>query len=95
MTNITKDTIVLINEIYQKTQNYAETARQTGLSNYMVKKYVIPNYTRPAEKKIVDLSIINNLPETQFIITSNWGELCVLTEEEKEDLKKLWQEMEI
>lgn len=95
---VTNEDIILINEIYYKTKSYAETARQTGWSAGTVSKYVDKNYAPPAPTEIVrvDMSILPTEFNTDiFKDLDNYGELCVLTEEEKNAMTELWKEMKI
>lgn len=83
----------LINEIYFITKNYAETARQTGFSASSVRKYANPAY-KPEVKKMEPADVrIPALPSSELASTANWGDLCVLTEQEKEDMKLLRKEL--
>lgn len=92
---VTNEDIKLFNEIYYKTKSYAETARQTGWSAGTVSKYVDKNYTPAAPTDIirVDISILPTEFNTDIFNISNLGDLCELTEDEKEDLPNLWKEL--
>lgn len=92
---VTNEDIKLFNEIYYKTKSYAETARQTGWSAGTVSKYVDKNYTPAAPIDIirVDISILPTEFNTDIFNISNLGDLCELTEDEKEDLPNLWKEL--
>ena len=94
---VTSDDILRINEIYYKTKVYAETARQTGFSASTVKKYVIPGWKLVSAENIIKFEL-KQIPEfdgSVFKNIDNYGELCVLTEEEKEEMKELWAELVI
>ena len=95
---VTNEDIILINETYRITKSYAETARQTGWSAGTVSKYVDKNYT-PAAVNVenrVDMSIIPEVFDTSaFKSLDNYGELCVLTDEEKSAMSDLWKEMRL
>lgn len=92
---VTNEDIKLFNEIYYKTKSYAETARQTGWSAGTVSKYVDKNYTPAAPTDIIriDISILPTEFNTDIFSIPNLGELCELTEDEKEDLPNLWKEL--
>ena len=94
---VTQEDILRINEIYYKVHTYAETARQTGFSAGTVKKYVIPGW-RPVnieEVKKFDLNVIPDFDASVFKNIDNYGTLCVLTNEELEEIRELWKEMAI
>jgi hypothetical protein len=92
---VTNEDIILINEIYYKTKSYAETARQTGWSAGTVSKYVDKNYAPPAPTEIVhvDMSALPKDFNTDIFRIPNLGDLCVLTDEEKDDITNLWKEL--
>ena len=88
---VTSDDILRINEIYYKTKVYAETARQTGFSASTVKKYVIPGWEPVAVENIKKFDF-SRLPDFQEAVQifrgiDNYGNLCILTDYEKEEIK--------
>ena len=96
---VTNEDILRINEIYYKTKVYAETARQTGFSASTIKKYVIPGWQPVAVENIKKFDE-NSLPDFQKAVEifrgiENYGDLCVLTEREQEEIKELWGELAI
>ena len=96
---VTNEDILRINEIYYKTKVYAETARQTGFSASTVKKYVIPGWQPVVIENIIKFDIAQ-LPDFQeavkvFRRVDNYGDLCVLTEREKDEIKELWGELAV
>lgn len=94
---VTNEDILRINELYYKHKVYAEVARQTGFAPSTVKKYVIPGWQPVLEAKIIrfDISDLPDSPHPGFVGLNNYGELCVLTNEEKEELRALWEEMAV
>ena len=93
---ITKDDIKKINELYLELHTYAAVARQTGFSPATVKKYVIPGYA------VVDESSIKRydrekLPDftPEIFRGVDWGDLCVLSQEEIKEIYELWKEVEV
>ena len=92
---VTNEDIKLMNDIYYRTKSYAETARQTGWSAGTVSKYVDKNYAPPAQTETVrvDMSILPTEFNTDIFNIPNLGDLCVLTEDEKEDITNLWKEL--
>ena len=94
-TKVTNEDILRINELYYKYKTYAEVARQTGFSASTVKKYVTPGW-KPVETENItkfDLARLPDFDTSMFAGIDNYGELCVLTESEKEKMKELWKEM--
>ena len=94
---VTNEDILCINEIYYKTKVYAETARQTGFSASTVKKYVIPGW-QPVVVENIKKFDPAQLPDFQEAVKifrgiDNYGNLCVLTDFEKSEIKELWKEM--
>ena len=92
---VTSEDILRMNEIYYKTHVFAEVARQTGFSASTVRKYVDVNWKPVASKNIIKFDM-NDLPEfdtTYFKGLDNYGDLCVLTKHEQEEMKELWGEL--
>jgi hypothetical protein len=96
---VTNEDILRINELYYKHKVYAEVARQTGFSASTVKKYVIPNWAPVASKNIIrfDIAQLPNFTSAAEIFrgVSNYGNLCTLTDYEKEEVEKLWEELPV
>ena len=94
---VTSEDILRMNEIYYKTRVFAEVARQTGFSASTVRKYVDVNWKPVINENIIKFDM-NDLPEfdtTCFKGIENYGDLCVLTEREQDEMKELWLEMVI
>ena len=94
---VTSEDILRINEIYYKTRVFAEVARQTGFSASTVRKYVDVNW-KPVENENIIKFDMNDLPEfdtTCFKGIENYGDLCVLTEREQDEMKELWSELAV
>lgn len=96
---VTNEDILRINELYYKHKTYAEVARQTGFAASTVKKYVIPGWEPVKTDNIVRFDLVNlpNFFEVAplFRGVENYGDLCVLSEEEKEQMKSLWEELAV
>lgn len=95
---VTASDIRLMNEVYYKCKTYAETARQTGWSAATVRSYIDKNYSPVLEEKIRRFDPDADMPEfsTQmFEGVENYGDLCVLSEEEKIEIVDLWEEIAI
>ena len=95
---VSVDDIRQINEIYYKCKSYAETARQTGWSASTVSKYIDKNFTPVVieHKKIFNMA--TDLPEFSTEIfkgVENFGDLFVLSDEEKIEMAELWKELSI
>lgn len=94
---VTTDDILRFNELYYKYHTYAEVARQTGFSASTVSKYVDKNW-KPVQTENIKHFNLSMLPEfstTQFVGVDNYGDLCILTEQEREEIKELWEELAI
>ena len=96
---VTNEDILRINELYYKHKTYAEVARQTGFSAGTVKKYIISGWQPVVVENIKRFDIVNlpNFEEAVEIFRGidNYGNLCVLTEHEIEEIKELWEELAI
>lgn len=97
MARVTNEDILRMNEIYYKTHVFAEVARQTGFSASTVRKYVDVNWKPVEVENIVrfDMAQLPDFDSSAFKGIKNYGELCVLTECEKEELKELWKELAV
>lgn len=94
---VTSEDILRMNEIYYKTHVFAEVARQTGFSASTVRKYVDTKW-KPVENENIIKFDMNDLPEfdtTCFKGIENYGDLCVLTEREQDEMKELWKELAV
>ena len=96
-TKVTNEDIIRMNEIYYKVHTYAETARQTGFSASTVKKYIIPNWQPVEQQNIVRFEWVEipDFDDGIFRDVDNYGDLCVLTEGEQQEIKELWRELSI
>lgn len=99
MKKVTNDDILQINTLYFRYKNYAEVARQTGFAASTVKKYVDKNWEPVKTENIIRFDLVNlpNFSEATEIFrgVENYGDLCVLSDNEKEELKELWEELAI
>lgn len=95
---VTTDDIRQINEIYYQCKSYAETARQTGWSASTVRSYVDKNFSPVLEDNIHRFDPDTEMPEfstAMFEGVDNYGDLCVLSEEERIEIVELWKEIVI
>jgi len=88
-----------MNEIYYKTRVFAEVARQTGFSASTVRKYVDTKWTPAVSEEIITFNM-KDIPDFKeaakcFRGVDNYGNLCVLSEQEKEEIKELWKELAV
>ena len=93
MARVTSEDILRMNEIYYKTHVFAEVARQTGFSASTVRKYVDVNWKPVELDKIIKFDL-NNLPEfdtTPFKHVSDYGAMCILDDEEIDQIHELWK----
>ena len=94
---VTNEDILQINSLYFQYKNYAEVARKTGFAASTVKKYVIPGW-KPIQIENIKHFNISMLPDfttDMFVGVENYGDLCILTEREQEEIKELWGELAI
>lgn len=97
MARVTNEDILRMNEIYYKTHVFAEVARQTGFSASTVRKYVDVNWKPVELDKIIKFDL-NNLPEfdtTPFKHVSDYGAMCILNDEEIDQIRELWKELAV
>lgn len=96
---VTPELVEKINELYLKIGSYAGVSRELGgsPSPTTVKKYIIPNYISKENRKvkIFDKEISTIPPFEIFKNLDNWGELCILSEEEEKEIHILWEELSI
>ena len=96
---VTNEDILRINELYYKYKTYAEVARQTGFAASTVKKYVDKNWEPVVLEEIITFKM-EDIPDFKEAVkcfqgVDNYGDLCVLTEQEREEIKELWRELAV
>lgn len=89
---ITNSIIIKINNLYENGKSCKAIANLMNISPYTVKKY-IKDYEEKEPEKIVYNKTLPNF-NTEIFRDKDWGELCVLSETETEEIEKLWEEME-
>lgn len=96
-TIITEETKVKINELYLKIGTYSGVAKEIGCAPSTVKKYIIPNFIPQdsIEKKIFQREDLPEFSTEGLKNVENWGSLCLLNEEEKDEIRDLWKELVI
>lgn len=92
---VTQSDIKEMNRLYLELGTYAAVARQTKFSPSTVKKYIIKDFEPVEEKSIIRFE--RPLPEfdSKIFRKDDWGDLCVLSEEEIQEIKELWKELEV
>lgn len=88
---VTDKDIFEINCAYLKYGTYAAAARETGRSPVTIKKYIIKGFSPEVKiKEKVDFEVLGEIkPKSIDFLFSN----LVLSEEEKEEIKELWNEL--
>ena len=93
---ITNEIIDKINLLYLKIGTYSGVAKEIGCAPSTVKKYIKKDYQIPNNIPIKKFnSIITPVQREKFLGSNNWGEFCILSNEEREEMKELWEEMVI
>ena len=94
---VTPDDIKVFNDLYFKLHTYAAVARETGFSSSTVAKYIDKNYKPIDETKIKHFSrdMLPEFNDDKFKGVENYGDLCVMSNEEYEEIKELWEELSV
>lgn len=93
---ITDEIIDKINLLYLKIGTYSGVAKEIGCAPSTVKKYIKKDYQFSNSVLIKKFnSIITPVQKEKFLNSNNWGEFCTLSDEEREEMKDLWEEMAI
>lgn len=94
---VTQNDIKEMNRLYLELKTYAAVARATGFSPSTVKRYIVNDYKVIEEKDIIRFNkpLPTEIDMTPFIEMDDWGNLCVLTERENDEIKQLWNELEV
>ena len=90
---ITEDQKIQMNILYQELKTYAAVARAMGVSASTVKRYIIPDFVNPEELTITTIQIDELPPVDIDKFKQPFGNLCILSDEEKEEIKELWEEL--
>lgn len=99
MKRVATEDILQMNSLYFQYKNFAEVARQTGFSASTVRKYVDTKWTPVVSEEIITFKM-KDIPDFKEAVkcfrgVDNYGDLCVLSEEEKAEIKELWAELVI
>lgn len=95
-TVVTQEMVKEINELYLQIGTYTGVARKIGIAPTTVKKYVVPHYIAEStiQKKVFDKNKVSkDINFSSFMNKEDWGDLCILSEQEKEEVKELWKEL--
>lgn len=96
-TVIDQEMIIRINDLYLEIGTYAGVSRALNgsPSATTVKKYIIPGYTNKTNisKKVFQPSDLPEFALELFQGVDNWGVLCSLSKDEKEEIVELWDEI--
>ena len=94
MAKITEDQKLQMNILYKRLGTYAAVAREIGCAPSTVKRYIVEDFVEP-EKIQQKLFVPAALPELNLSLfkEKTFAELCVLSNEEKEQVRELWKEM--
>lgn len=93
---VTMDDIRRMNEIYYQCHSYAETARQVGYSASTVRHYIDPHFNPVTEDQVRRFNPDTDMPSfstSRFTGVENYGDLCVLSDDEVIEIQKLWKEI--
>ena len=93
---VTVDDIRTMNDIYYVCHSYAETARRTGWSASTVRAYIDKHYSPINEDNVRRFDPDTDMPEfstKMFEGVENYGDLCVMSDEEYAEVKELWKEL--
>ena len=94
---ITQEQILEMNKLYLQHKTYAAVARIVGCAPSTVKKYIVPDFV-PEEERTIKHFTHEQLPNftgERFVGVEDVGSLCILSDEEVEEIKELWQELSI
>ena len=95
---VTADNIIDFNKKYYACHNYSQVARETGFSASTVRKYIDKNWKPIDEtkRKIFNpKNLSDDFDTSMFVGIENFGDLCFLSKEEEEEIKELWEELDI
>ena len=89
---ITNDIVIKINTMYSEGKNPKIIGSLLNISPYTVKKYI----NNPKEENTPKITFNKSLPEfnTSIFRDNDWGDLCLLSEKESEEIRALWEEIE-
>lgn len=96
MAKFSSEEIIKMNELYLELKTYAAVSRAMGgsPSPTTVKKYIIQDYI---SKNNIKKQVFSKEDIPEFKVENfkdfDYRNSCVLSEEEKEEIKELWKEL--
>lgn len=96
MAKFSNEEIIKMNELYLELKTFSAVSRAMGgsPSPTTVKKYIIQNYV---SKDNIKKQIFSKEDIPKFQIENfkdfNYRDSCLLSDEEKEEIKELWKEL--
>lgn len=89
---ITNNMVIKMNAMYSEGKNPKIIGSLLNISPYTVKKYI----EELKEENIQKITFNKPLPEfnTSIFRDNDWGDLCLLSEKESEEIRALWEEIE-
>lgn len=95
---VTNDDIIKMNELYVTLGTYAAVAREVGFSASTVSKYIKKDYVPLAQREVIkftDDMFPEEIDVSLFKGLTNFGDVCVLSDEEKDEIEELWKELSV
>ena len=96
-TRITDEQKIEINKLYKIIGTYSGVAKEMGISPSTVKRYIIPDFNMPDETatKNIDINVEPTPVEEICPFTTEEAiyNATKITQEEIDELKKLWKEI--
>lgn len=95
-TAVSKEEILKMNELYKELKTYSAVARAVGRTPGTVKRYIVDDFVPQDEIVIVsfDESLICDVPDLSGY-SDNFGVLCEIWSEERDDYEALHSEINI
>ena len=98
---VQQEDILRMVELYDQIGTYAGVAREVGFSASTVRKYIVEHLAEREVFEVTDrdnIFVIENIKSIEEVEKNcnfmlNWGDLCVLTNNEKEEVEELWKEL--
>lgn len=93
---VTIEDIKKMNILYLELHSYAAVAREVGFAPATVRNYIDPHFNIATEDQIHRFDPNTEMPEfstAPFTGVEDYGDLCVMSDEEYEEIKQLWTEL--
>lgn len=94
---VTQTDIEEFNKLYLTLKTYAAVARQTGFSAGTVKRYIIPGFTVSNGIEPLGEDRLESIERFiyEFASLEDFGEMAVLSQNERVEIYELWKELSI